>query len=71
MLSGHTLYKVIGITYINLFFTTKFIFLLPMMMMFTIVTLVIFLLETAVAFVQAFIFTMMVTIYINDILYLH
>lgn len=66
MMAGHALLKIlIGFSWILLCksYYYAFISLLP----WTIVT-VIFFLETLIAFLQAYVFTILVTIYINDVL---
>ena len=69
MMSGHALLKIlIGFAWILLNTGTVFIFLAPFPWI--IVTIILFL-ETLIAFLQAYVFVILITIYINDVLNLH
>lgn len=69
MMSGHALLKIlIGFAWILLNTGTVFIFIAPFPWL--IVTIILFL-ETLIAFLQAYVFVILITIYINDVLNLH
>jgi ATP synthase subunit 6 len=61
MLAGHTLLNILGTFTFNVFKNYAIILILPVLFVFFIMTL-----EICIAFVQAYIFSILVCIYLND-----
>jgi len=70
MMAGHTLLKVIAGFSWTLVAVGNFIFVL-MHLVPTLILIPLFFLESAVAVIQSFVFTVLICIYINDALNLH
>jgi F-type H+-transporting ATPase subunit a len=70
MMSGHALLKIlIGFSW-TLITSTSLIFIVISVFPWIIVTLIMFL-EVLIAFLQGYVFVILITIYINDVLNMH
>ena len=69
MMAGHTLLKVLAGFVWSMMHVVGFTFILHFLPIFIILPL--FVLEFAIAIIQAFVFTLLATVYLNDVLHLH
>ncbi len=70
MMAGHTLLKVIAGFSVSLVVLSQFVFLVIHIIP-SLILIPLFVLESAVAVIQAFVFTVLICIYINDAINLH